>query len=78
MSSCELSIFISTLACSIFECCGRDESTLLSAIFLQLSDSLNTILVHDEICSEKNVESSENIGFTDISNNNEKSTTTKK
>ena len=44
MNSCELVTLISTLSCVIADNSTDDELSLLSAIFTQLGDSLNTIL----------------------------------
>lgn len=44
MNSCELVTLISTLSCVIADNSTDYELSLLSAIFTQLGDSLNTIL----------------------------------
>ena len=51
MNSCELVTFISTLACIIAENCTSEEIAILSASFVQLGDSLATILTNNEISS---------------------------
>ncbi|MCI7814039.1 MAG: DUF6774 domain-containing protein [Lachnospiraceae bacterium] len=55
MNSCELVTLVSTLAYNIAQCHTPEEIALLSAIFLQLGDSLETILAHSELC-KKDVE----------------------
>ena len=40
---------VSTLACNIAQCHTPEEIALLSAIFLQLGDSLETILAQDKL-----------------------------
>lgn len=51
MSSCELVIFISEIACLLSKCYTKEELELYSNIFTQLGDTLATMLTHNEICS---------------------------
>ena len=53
MNSCELVTFVSTITCIISDCIDDDNQlALLSAVFTQLGDSLNTVLT----CKENNKE----------------------
>ena len=54
MNSCELVTFVSTLACQIASTHSADETALIAAILVQLSDSLETILAHEQLCQTKN------------------------
>lgn len=51
MQTCNLSIFISVLACCISEGKTADEIALISSMFSQLGDTLNTIAVQQALCS---------------------------
>lgn len=53
MNSCELVTFVSSAACAISQCSSREEIELLSAVLIQLGETLHTILTHDEICCQK-------------------------
>lgn len=53
MNSCELVIFISTLACAISECYTEEEVELMGTVFTQLGDTLTTISTHNTICNEQ-------------------------
>ncbi|MFR4439040.1 MAG: DUF6774 domain-containing protein [Hungatella sp.] len=44
MDSCELTVLISTLACRIADGKSPEEIALLSSIFMQLGDSLTTMV----------------------------------
>lgn len=44
MDECELIAFVSAVACAITKCCTTDDINLLSVIFTQLGDSLQTAL----------------------------------
>ena len=52
MNSCELVTFISGLACSIASCHTEEETALLAAVFMQLADSLETILAQQVFCKK--------------------------
>lgn len=53
MNSCELVTFVSTITCIISDCIEDDNQlALLSAVFTQLGDSVNTVLT----CRENNKE----------------------
>lgn len=54
MNSCEFVTFISAVACSLSNCCSKDELSLLAAVFSQLGDTLATILTREEICCKDN------------------------
>lgn len=54
MNSCELVTYVSSLACAISRSCGKEDLALIAAVFTQLGDSLETILAHEERCSQKN------------------------
>jgi len=50
MNSCELALFVTSVACALTNCLTEDELSLLSVMLTQLADTLNTIAVHNEIC----------------------------
>ncbi|ADL03461.1 DUF6774 domain-containing protein [Lacrimispora saccharolytica] len=52
MQSCELVMFVSSLACCIAEGRSSDEIALLSTIFSQLGDTLSTITAHRDLCCD--------------------------
>jgi hypothetical protein len=52
MQSCELVLSITALACTISNCCPKEELPVLAAIFTQLGDTLATILVQEEARGE--------------------------
>lgn len=52
MSPCELVSFVTAIACSIAKCCNEEEIEILSAVFVQLGDTLATINVQKGICQE--------------------------
>lgn len=52
MNSCELVVYISSVACAIAKSHSRDEVALLAVAFSQLGDTLTTILAHNEICCQ--------------------------
>jgi hypothetical protein len=51
MSSCDLILAISSLACCIAKGRSDDEINLLSTIFTQLGDTLATITAQQALCS---------------------------
>lgn len=57
MDECQLTIFASTLACTLAKCLTTEELTLLSATLVQLGDSLATILTKRELCEESSANS---------------------
>ena len=56
MTSCELTAYISSLACAISKHSSAKEMELMSAVFIQLGETLHTMLTHDEICRRKQEE----------------------
>ena len=50
MNSCELVAFVSSVDCALSNKCTEDELAIMAAVFSQLVDTLETILVHKEIC----------------------------
>jgi len=52
MRSCELVTLITAVACSISQCYPSEELPVLSAIFVQLGDTLATIIAQDELCND--------------------------
>lgn len=54
MDGCSLSMTVSALACAISKGKSSDELALLSAFFVQLGDSLETIAAADAACGSKN------------------------
>ena len=53
MTSCELAAYVSSLACAISRRSSAEEMELMSAVFIQLGETLHTMLTHDEICRRK-------------------------
>lgn len=53
MNSCELVAYVSSLACVISKCSSREEMEILSAVLVQLGETLHTILVNEENCSRR-------------------------
>lgn len=53
MNSCELVAYISSIACTIYKTCNKDDIAIMAAAFTQLGDSLATMLTHEEICCNK-------------------------
>ena len=53
MSSCNLAVSISLLACSIAENKTADELALISSFFNQLGDTIETIAAQQVICSSE-------------------------
>lgn len=51
MQSCELVMFVSSLACCIAKDKTDEEIALLSCIFSQLGDTLGTISAQEALCS---------------------------
>lgn len=51
MQSCELVMFVSSLACCIAKDRTDEEIALLSCIFSQLGDTLGTISAQEALCS---------------------------
>ncbi len=50
MQSCELAMFVSYLACCIAQDRSDDEIALLSSVFSQLGDTLQTISAQEALC----------------------------
>jgi len=53
MNSCELVAYVSSLACVISKCSSREEMEILSAVLIQLGETLHTILVNEENCNRR-------------------------
>ncbi len=53
MNSCELVTYVSSIACLMSKNCSTEELELMAAIFNQLGDTLETILVHQSNCCER-------------------------
>lgn len=53
MQSCELIMYISSLACCIAKDRSDEELALLSCIFSQLGDTLGTLSAHKDLCCSK-------------------------
>lgn len=52
MQSCELAVSITAIACTIANCCPKEELPILAATFTQLGDTLGTIIVQEEACGK--------------------------
>ena len=50
MNSCELTTYISALANIIAKDLTDDQISLLSSIFMQLGDTLDTIVSNNQLC----------------------------
>ncbi len=53
MNSCELVAYVSSLACMISKCSSREEMEVLSAVLIQLGETLHLMLVHEEGCTRR-------------------------
>lgn len=62
MQSCELVMSISALACCIAEGRSPEEIALISSIYSQLGDTLNTIAAHQALCQPCDSEKKEDSG----------------
>lgn len=51
MNPCDLAVAISALACCIAEGKSADEIALISSVFSQLGDTLNTIAAQQALCA---------------------------
>lgn len=49
MDSCKLAVFVSTIACSIYNSVTTDEAKVLAAVLTQIGDTLATMLTNDEV-----------------------------
>lgn len=56
MQSCEFTMSISALACCIAQGKSPEEIALVSAVFVQLGDTLAAIAAHQELCAPKDEE----------------------
>jgi len=56
MNSCEFIASITAISCAIAKDKTADEITLLSAIFVQVGDTLATIATHTEVCNTDKIE----------------------
>lgn len=54
MQSCDLAIFVTTVACSLTKCFPEEELPLLAAVFTQLGDTIVTITTQQELCEARN------------------------
>lgn len=53
MKSCELAASITALACWLSENKSAEEINFISAVLMQLADTLATISAHEELCGPK-------------------------
>lgn len=53
MNSCEMVAYVSSIACAIAKCSSREEMEIMSAVLIQLGETLHMMLVHDEVCAPK-------------------------
>ncbi|MDE6312088.1 MAG: hypothetical protein K2M46_00400 [Lachnospiraceae bacterium] len=53
MNSCELITFISGVACALAKQFSPKELEMMAAIFIQLGETLETYLTHQELCAQK-------------------------
>ena len=51
--NCELAAKITALACTIAQCCSKEELSVLAVAFSQLGDTIATILASNEVCKSK-------------------------
>ncbi len=58
MDECELIALVTSVACAISKSCSDDDISVLSAVFSQLGDTLQTVLTQREI---RNNQTSANI-----------------
>nr|WP_314458538.1 DUF6774 domain-containing protein [uncultured Clostridium sp.] len=65
MQSCELVTLVSSIACCLAKDRTADEIALLSCIFNQLGDTLDTIAAHQALCcgDDKNDNVNDDIFF---------------
>ena len=65
MQSCELVTLVSSIACCLSQGRSAEEVALLSCIFSQLSDTLETIAAHQALCcgNDKNDNFNDDIFF---------------
>ncbi len=54
MNACEITAAITVIANTLATRLTDDQLTMLSAIFNQLGDTLNTIAVYRSVCSDSN------------------------
>ena len=54
MKSCELVNLVSALSCLIVKNYSKEQIAVLAAVFVQLGDSLTTILVNETLCDKDN------------------------
>jgi hypothetical protein len=55
MQSCELAASITAIACTIAQCCNKEDLPLIAASLTQLGDTLATINAQEELCEKKDV-----------------------
>ncbi len=53
MNSCELVAYVSSLACVISKCSSKEEREILSAVLIQLGETLHMMLINEENCSQR-------------------------
>lgn len=53
MKKCSNLFFLSTLACQLADCLSDDETSILSADLVTLSDMLGSILARKEACANR-------------------------
>jgi hypothetical protein len=54
MDECELIALVTSVACAISKSCSDDDISVLSVVFCQLGDTLQTVLTQREIRNNKN------------------------
>ena len=54
MKNCSNLFFLSTLACQLADCLSEEETAILSADLVTLSDMLGSILARKDACDTKN------------------------
>jgi hypothetical protein len=53
MDSCQLAVFVSTIACSIYKSVSTDDSKVIAAVLTQIGDTLATMLINAEVNNPK-------------------------
>jgi hypothetical protein len=71
MKSCELVLTISAIACTITECCDKEELPIIAAFFTQLGDTIATIIANNELTNtdQNNQDNKDNQDSQDNQNN---------
>lgn len=53
MNSCSNLFYLSTIACKLSECLSEKELAALSADLVVLSDMLENIIAHQDLCNDE-------------------------